>query len=544
MIKKELSKKSENDIKEAFDFWGLKYEKKIDDLTKLINQSSYFALQCNKLLKRERSFLYVLFMEGGVCIKGEMIKDFVDVRDFNTTMDSLTHKAFIYLRKNRRLLNDTLDKIYLFPEVKRVLLKYKRFTNRDIKEHLDKLLPPLYTFNENCNDQLKKIFSYGGFLIVGENDYSECYSLFEEGLIEPALLIKDRIFNPIWVITENAIKTLGVQQVNGIPYRQSLYLNKMMNVIDCLSFKKLNKKTIQKSITNCIQKICGNLEDKERFIKDLISLRILNEEMGTITVQDYFSNIDFQKKISLLEKIFSKEEKEIISCVKKKKVCSKSSLLSCPIRDYILNRVFQKNFQEQNIEEVYERYVSALNTLIFRGFLVESFKGDIVKENPIDQCTPKKNSLIFNTDREILIFSESISLFPLYILAGFSDILHSGEIIRLRLDRNSIARGTKYIGDVEIFTNFLKIASKGEISNNQIKTIEEWADSVLTVNVELSLCLKIDTEEARLRLYHNKYIRTHIDKECGNILLLRKNIDSQRLKQELRKENIFTRFKE
>jgi hypothetical protein len=364
------------------------------------------------------------------------------------------------------------------------------------------------------------------------------------GLIEVALLIKDRTFDPIWVITEKAINTLVVQQGNGMPYRQSLYLNKMVNIIDCLSFKKLNKKTMQKSITNCIQKICGTREDVERFMKDLINLRILIEANGNITVEDDFANIDFQQKISLLEKIFSKEEKEILDGIKKKKECSKSYVLSCTMRDYVLNRVFQKDFQEQKIAEANERYISALSTLIFRGFLVENFKGDIVKENRIDKRTPNANSLIFNSDREIIIFSESIPLFPLYILAGFSDILHSGEMVRLRLNRNSIARGTKYIGNVELFTQFLNIASKGKISTNQIKTIEEWAESVLTINVKMSLCLKIDTEEARLRLYHNKYIRSHIDKECSTILLLKKTVDIQRLKQELRKENVFTRFEE
>ena len=72
-------------------------------------------------------------------------------------------------------------------------------------------------------------------------------------------------------------------------------------------------------------------------------------------------------------------------------------------------------------------------------------------------------------------------------------------------------------------------------------SINRWSASKIDVRISRSLVLHIDSEKMRLKLLQNKYIQTHIEQAFDTIVVLKARTDVQRLKRELRKENIFIR---
>ncbi len=228
---------------------------------------------------------------------------------------------------------------------------------------------------------------------------------------------------------------------------------------------------------------------------------------------------DFDIKLDRLKNKLNDEEKQVLKCVEKMGQCSKIYVTSAMMMSKIIKKIFYENHEElKNCSGV-------VDDLTFRGFLLEDFSGLFVRLNSFDIRTPEKDSVIVNTDFEILLFVERIPQYVLYVLTGFSNVMQITEIIKLKIDRFSISRGIAYSGDIELFIDILTDASKGQISSNVINAVREWSLSFLEVDVKDRFIIKIDSPDTRFRLFHNRYIQSIVEEETEKVLVLKPDAD-------------------
>jgi hypothetical protein len=535
MLREELSKKNEHEITQAMRFWGLTGKKSPDEILTAVRDKLFFAGNLLKLKPSEHALLYTLFANDGVVLKGELENFFDTGFKINEIIKSLAGKLFIYLRKDRGLLTDRHDKIYLFPVIMKALEGFEALDEEALRENMLKLMHPMSLFGKNTPDTLKKLILSGGVEKLQNVDNDEYHALYEKGLIDIILADKGLSFVPLWIVTEKAEKYI-VQGKDNVNYRSNLYLNNIINITDCLLHSPLRKKYFRKNLGSCVSKLKDNRYSPDRYLQELRYLKIIAEKDDTISIDISFALSSFDQKIKILKKRLTDNDKKVLKCVGAEGKCSKLFVTSSLMINNKLKKIFGEDTEEQT------DLPAVLDDLIFRGFLQEGFNGSSVRLNPLENRLPEKNSAVVNTDFEILLFAERLPQHSLYILAGFSHVIQNSEIIRLKTDRFSVSRGIAYFGDIDQFLEILIKSSKGQISNNVIGAVKEWSLSFLEIDIKSRLIIRIDSPDTKFRLFHNRYIQSIVEEETEQFLVLKPEADIDILRQELRKENIYIKL--
>jgi hypothetical protein len=565
MIKVELLKKNKKELSDIFSFWGLREKQGIETLLRKMKDKLSFAVSCSSLNRDENIVLSALISSNGVLIKGDLHGTFEDHKLLNGIINKLINKALIYVRKNRMLLTDKLDKIYLFPEHKAVLESYDIYEKTRLKKHLVSIIHPLFLQIDNLQEDLRQLLYCGGYLPLHSCPPLSYKHHFEEGSVDIALLKIGQLISPVWIIKEGAERDTQVN-LSHISIKQNLYFNDIINIIDCLRYKPLKKKGAprRRAVTDCLKTVIEKEERKKEYLRDLYELEVLREENDAYILDDSFVKFSYREKIQFLTKKLTDKEKTILRMVEHRKPCTPIFVISSVVSDsYLTNSAdFNEGKREERLRTA-DEFERALKRLIFRGFLVEDFRGIFLKANtfkkdmtfPEGLANPKtltitkemsipkglsdNGSVVVTTDFEIIVYTDRISHYALYVLAGFTHIMDRDEIIRLKIERVSVTRGITYFGDVKIFTDVLSQNAQGKIAVNVIDSIREWAQSYLSVRLHNYWIIHIESPDAKLKLLHNSYLRSMIEEDSDSTIILKNVVDIDRLKQELKKENIY-----
>jgi hypothetical protein len=535
MLIDELAKKSKVEIEQTMHFWGLTEGGNLNDITGVIRQKRIFADSLLKLNQSERLFLYTLFIKDSVCLKGEMENCFRADNSVDEVIKSLLEKSFIYLRKDRGLLTDRHDKIYLFPAIVEALKSFRMFDEDALREHLLNLQGPMFNLSKKAPGSLEKLILSGWVSQLNNGDDDGLSVLYKKGLIDIVLAEKGLSFLPLWIVTEKASKYI-VRGSHNLHYRANLYLNNITNITDCLLHTPLKKKYFRKNFGTCMNRLFENTGSVEKYLRELEYLDIIKETDDTFSLDSSFALSSFDRKLELLNNMMNDDEKQVLKCVENTGQCSKIYVIS----SIMMSKRIQKIYHEH--PEELKDFSGVVDDLIFRGFLLEDFSGLFVRLNSFDTRTPEKDSVIVNTDFEILLFAERIPQYVMYILTEFSNVMQISEIIKLKIDRLSVSRGIAYSGDIDHFINILTDASKGQISSNVINAVREWSLAFLEVDVKDRFIIRIDSSETRFRLFHNRYIQSIVEEETEKLLVLKPDADINLLRLELRKENIYIKL--
>ncbi|HEB30128.1 MAG TPA: hypothetical protein ENI15_04540 [Spirochaetes bacterium] len=538
MLIEELAKKSKNEIEQTMHFWGLTESGSLNDITGVIGQKRIFAGSLLKLNQSEHLLLHTLFINDSVCIKGELENSFKTGVHLDEVIKSLLEKSFIYLRKDRGLLTDRHDKIYLFPAIVEALKSFRMFDEEALREHLMNLQHPMIILSKKVPERLEKLILAGWVALLNESDDDRLSVLYKKGLVDIVLAEKNLSFMPLWVVTEKVSKYVD-QGSDNLHYRSNLYFNNITSIADCLLHMPLKKKYFRKNLGTCLNRLPENTYSADRYLRELKYLEIIKKTDDAVSLDASFALSSFDKKLALLKNRMIDDEKQALECVENKGQCSKIYVTSAIMMNKIIKKVFYENPEELN-----GCSTTLVDDLTFRGFLLEDFSGSFVRPNSFDARKPEKDSVIVNTDFEILIFSERIPQYVLYVLAGFSNVMQNSEIIKLKIDRFSVSRGIAYSGDIELFIDILTDASKGQISSNVISAVREWSLSFLEVDVKDRFIIRIDSPDTRFRLFHNRYIQSIVEEETEKFLVLKPDADINQLRLELRKENIYIKLPE
>ncbi len=541
MLKKELSKKSKVELQEIFRFWGVSERSTFDALIRHMMRKEILAPTCLQLGARERTLLYALLLHGGLLIKGELHKMYESDLELDETLESLARKGFVYLRKDRRLLNDRLDKVYLFPELLKKLQTYRVYEPRELMDSLSHIVGDGLLLPESSAHTLRELVMHGGVVPAHREQIASFVPLQKKKYVEIALVAEKGTFIPVWTLSSKTGEKHTVVNNRPLSFGQSLYLHDIVKCVDCMMYLSLKKTHVQKTFSTCLKFARGET-NKDRLLRDLELLGILQEENEHYRVDESFAKTGYSEKVARLKTILTEDERRVLS-VLKKKTCTRESLFSQLMRERVMKSGVKSLLSEAGNSESFARYADSFENLVFRGLVLCDTTDVWVKANTLQKNVQSGDgSVVVNTNRELMVFADRISHFHLYVLAGFSHIVQRGDVMRLSVDRDSVTRGIEYIGDVARFSEVLRRTAGATVNEGMLESISMWSASKIDVQISRTWVLYIDSEKTRLKLLQNKYIQTHIEHEFDTVLVLKAHTDVQRLKRELRKEHIFIRI--
>jgi hypothetical protein len=541
MLKKELSKKSQVEIQKIFRFWGVSDQSTVDELIRHMTRKEILAHSCLLLTTQERALLYALLLHGGLLIKGELHKMYESDTELDETLESLAQKGFVYLRKDRSLLNDRLDKVYLFPELLKKLQTYRVYGPRELLNTLSHIVGDRLLLPESHSHTLRKLVMHGGVVPAHREQIAAFIPLQKKKYVEIVFVADRGTFIPVWALTQKAGERHTVVNNRPLSFGQSLYLHDIVKSVDCLMYLSLKKTHAQKTFSTCL-KFAGGEARKNRLLRDLELLGILQQENEHYRVDESFAKTGYSEKVSRLKAILSEDERRVLM-VLKKNTCTRESLFSQLMRERVMKSGVSGLVSEAGTSESFARYADSFENLVFRGLVLCDTTGAWVRANTLQKNVQSGDgSVIVNTNRELMVFADRISHFHLYVLAGFSHIVQWGDVMRLSVDRDSVSRGVEYIGDVARFSEVLRRTAGNTVNEGMLESIDTWSASKIDVQITRTWVLSIDSEKTRLKLLQNRYIQTHIERAFDTLIVLKAHTDVQRLKRELRKEHIFIRI--
>lgn len=160
-----------------------------------------------------------------------------------------------------------------------------------------------------------------------------------------------------------------------------------------------------------------------------------------------------------------------------------------------------KNFI-QELTEIRREIQSSLFYLQLLGFINVEFPDRQISISELGMFYLKtkklntevqKGGLIINPDLSLIAIPEMFSLEGLYHLKCFADLKSFDNVYTFQITRDSFQEGLLMKADPKKFVSILKKASKGELSQNLLFSIEDWSRTLPLVTIT-DECVLVQTE--------------------------------------------------
>jgi hypothetical protein len=363
--------------------------------------------------------------------------------------------------------------------------------------------------------------------------------LYRDGLFDVVFIHKDDCFFPVWVLKNGGSFLLEIDP-GQTTFKQSLYLDTILRLMDCFLFKMQEGFLSMRTVSECMKRLVRDSSIISLYREDLEKLGILIQEGERIRFIDDFLFKDYAWRVRHLEKLLDEEGKAVTEIVKNNQYCTRLYLISSMMRKVVKRTFFaQGELYKIVLKDEMMRFLNIIEKLLFRGFLIEDLSSQVVAYNSFGVTMPPSNSLVVNPDFEIIVYNGKFPFYSFYILAGFSRLLAMNELIRFKIDRNTLWYGMAYIGDVDVLIKLLEKASKYPLSDDMISLLKGWVDGFVSVKLEKRWLVRVDNDDDKLRLYQNRWIRANVEETGEMNLILRNGVDINRFIKELRRESIY-----
>lgn len=542
MLARELGRKTDQQLGEAFRFWGAG---KREQLELRFRDRFGFLAGCARLAPGERALLLQLLLR-----RGSMTRHEVDTllaassprrREHGPdeqVVEKLASRMLVYLRRDRAQLTDRNDRVYLFPEAGEQLKDVPLMEKTEFRSLLDGRINPPGAL-VRCKPELRGVLLHGGFLELNRAaEHGAPYAeddirrLYEQDLLEPVLVHDGCNVQPVIALAPGALCCDERIGETGFPAaKQSMYLYHLTMLADCLSFRNLERKNQARNTELCLRRIPDH-EAGRRYIRDLECMGVVLRNQDRLDLRAQFLSEPYEQKLSLVEELLSDRERHIRCFMKKLGVSTREAFLSLLARERALGMLFDHEIRGAGDDR------RSVEDLLFRGFLVQDHTGDVLLYNQLHPTPPARGAVIVNNDLEILVYPERISFFTLYVLACFCRVVGEEQAIRLRIDRDSVTRGMAVMGTAQNFLETLAASSKNPLDESVAGRIRQWADRCTEVRLRRRLVLELPTHDALARFFRNSYLRSHVEESADGLVVLSPRVDLYRLKRELRRENI------
>jgi hypothetical protein len=543
MLGGELHRKTDQQLQEAFRFWGASRR---EQLLLRFGDRLRFLEGCARLAPAERAVLLHLLLEKRPLARHQIrgllggSSTGYGENGGEGVVERLASRMLVVLRRDRAQLTDRNDRVYLVREAEEQLAALPLMEREEFQRLLGERINPPGTVTR-CDPELQDIMLRGGFVELpppaGPAD-RRINGFYEQGLLELLLVHDGCTVLPVLALAGRA---LGADRAGEHPAAmQSLYLYRLTILADCLSCRNLERKNRARNVELCLREAGGRVQG-ERYLDDLEGMGVVRRRQDRLEVDASFLSRDYQEKLALVDTLLSEGERRILRLMQDLGAAGRPSLMSLLSRERLLESLFSPR-REPAAGREGEEDALCLDRLLFRGFLVRDHTGGTLLYNDLRPAAPARGSLIVNNDMEILVYPERISFHTLHLLACFCRVAGEEQAIRLKMDRDSVTRGMAVSGDERRFVETLEACSRNPLDESVVTRVRQWAGRCATAGVRSRLVLELSTEEARARFHRNSYLRRNLEREADGLVVLSPRVDPYRLKRELRRENILAHF--
>ncbi|MGQ9615174.1 MAG: hypothetical protein ACUVWJ_02100 [Spirochaetota bacterium] len=551
MLNREIKKRNENSLAEAFRFWGVQKGRGKNTLYEKITERMWFINHITHLSIEERKVILFLLRREDAVLRGELRECFEkSIANIDSVIDILASRLFVYLRKDRAFLTDRTDKVYLFSEVRRLLDSFEMLSLHELEKQLSELITDRIELSENANPLFRELVMVGGTLPLEVDEIGAGYShgpvsyrkemvrLYKDGLVDVVFVHEDDCFFPVWLLKRGGLNLFEIDQDHAC-FKQSLYLNTLIRLMDCFFFKMQEGFLSARMVSECMKRVVKDFGLIKLYQQDLEKLGILIHEGDKFRFMDRLLFENYEHRVKLLEKLLGEDERAIIKIVKDSRCCTRLYLVSSMMRKVVMAGFLATRQGKVILKDEMMRFLDMVEKLLFRGFLVEDFNSKMVAYNSFQITEPPPNSLVVNPDLEIIVFGGKYPFHSFYVLAGFSRLLSMNELIRFKVDRSTLWQGMAYIGDVDVLIKLLEKASKYPLGDAVVSLLRGWAAGFVRLEIQRRWLVKVESNDAKLKLFQNRWIRSNVV-EAGKLnLILREGVDINRFMKEIRKESVY-----
>jgi len=551
MLNREIQKRNEQDLVEAFSFWGVKKGRGKNVLYGKITERMWFIYRVAHLSQEERKFILFLLRREDAVLRGELRERFENtVANIDRVIERLAGRLFIYVRKDRAFLTDRTDKVYIFPEVRRLLNSFRVLSFHDLEKHLSGLITDRMSLSENVNQSFRELVMLGGAMPLGIDEigagssrgtvccHREMLRLYEDGLVDVVFVNDEDCFVPVWLLKNRGSILFEVDQ-SHVCFKQSLYLDTIIRLMDCFLFKMQEGFLSVRTVSECMKRVVRDSGLIKLYQHDLEKLGILINEGDKFRFIDEFLFEDYAGRVRRLEGLLGEEEKAVVGIMKDNRCCTRLHLISSIMRKVLMGSFLASNKGKVVLRDEMTRFLDIIEKLLFRGFLVEDLNSQMLVYNSFQITEPPSDSLVVNPDLEIIVYGGQFPFHSFYVLAGFSRLLGMNELMRFKIDRSTLWHGMAYIGDVDVLIKLLEKASKYPLSDAVVSLLRGWAAGFVRLRMQRRWLVRVESSDARLRLYQNRWIRSNVEEAGEFNLLLREGVDINRFMKEIRKESVY-----
>lgn len=196
---------------------------------------------------------------------------------------------------------------------------------------------------------------------------------------------------------------------------------------------------------------------------------------------------------------------QCVNYILKKERVVYTVIMAAIIRDQVLlAKGFRiKNFQ-QDLADWRRELTSALFYLQLFGLVTVEFPDRWVQLSELGQLhlkskalarTDEKGGVIINPDLSLIAIPEKISMLGIYTLKTFCELKTFDNVYTFQITRESFQEGLLLRAKAEQFTDLLTSASRSELSQNLLFSIEDWSKNIPLVTIT-DECVVVQTPEA------------------------------------------------
>ena len=164
-----------------------------------------------------------------------------------------------------------------------------------------------------------------------------------------------------------------------------------------------------------------------------------------------------------------------------------------------------KNF-ETDLHDLKKEIVSAIFYLHLFGLLEVEYPGRFLtlselgknyfQNKPLNKTT-EKGGITINPDFSIIAFPEKCSITGIHLLKVFTELKDYDRVFTFQLNKDSFQEGILLGYDHQLFIQFLRESSKGELAQNLMFLFDDWSRNLPIIVVKED-CVLVKTEETHV----------------------------------------------
>ena len=457
------------------------------------------------------------------------------------SIESLRQLALIYIFKNRKHLNNKLDKLHVYQPIVELITPVNRFgvvaRTSALLEYAEsgqakkiKSLP--------AKDKLKileTVYSAGGVVTLSEISgdvpvkkiVAELYELKSAGFLE-ILSILDFPYSTVIILKEDIFAHFYIKSEDKRSFSASngyLAMNNVLRSFDVIStyglyltqqgdFRKVDRKRLSEAsypLTdwNGQQLSIDESSQLSLYFMDMLKMVFLRKDAVftdlSLVAQELVSPDKLVKRIILKQKdkfecnpVFSppfktpgKADMESFTAVLSKN--SSVNIAHMKVHYFCSSLTNNPNFLNRLNESrpvINENFINTFRFLLLLGIV--DVNNSLISLSPVyerysgkQKNEPETKSLYINPDFSLMVPKDTVKPETVYLIVAYSELIKNDVIINAKITKDSVIRAYKRGMDPDLFSEKLGIVTQNPLPQNLSFLLKEWVNQTHKIDISL-----------------------------------------------------------